>query len=248
MESARVDTRELGSETSADPRSGNASGERILAAAMHRFAQVGYEAVRVEDVAADVGLAKGSVFFHFGSKRGLFLAAYRRAARSLPGYLDAPDDVVAGGVFAVSRHWLAMTEHLIRDAWVPYRLAILGTYSTNSELRGAVDRFLAEEDSFGTVALVERGRARGELRADVDLDMTVALVDWLMDRFQDALVTEELSRGLFPRHGAFAARHQRQIDQFMCLLEDAIGASSGRSRARGQLRAPAARARGAPER
>ena len=64
---------------------------------MRHFAEHGYRGARVEDIAAEVGVAKGTVFLDFGSKEGLFLAAYQRAVRTLPAWLDAPDDVVAEG-------------------------------------------------------------------------------------------------------------------------------------------------------
>ncbi len=201
-----------------------ASAARILACAMRRFAESGYESVRVDDVAAEVGMAKGSVFFHFGSKRGLFLAAYRGAARSLPRYLDAPADVRAAGFFAVVRHWLVRTEHLVRDDWIPYRMTLLGTYCTDPELRRQINRFLAVEDPFGTAELVALGADRGEVRRDVDLAMVTSLLDWLMDRFQDALVTDELAPGLLARPGDFSERNRGRIDQFIRLLEGAIGA------------------------
>ena len=68
--------------------------DRIVLAAMQHFAQHGFRGTRVEDIAHDVGVAKGTVFLDFGSKEGLFLAAYQTAVRSLPAWLDAPEDVV----------------------------------------------------------------------------------------------------------------------------------------------------------
>ena len=50
--------------------------DRILEAAMRRFADRGYRGPRVEDVANEVGVAKGTVFLDFGSKEGLFLEAF----------------------------------------------------------------------------------------------------------------------------------------------------------------------------
>lgn len=200
------------------------SAERIVATAMRHFAEAGYEAVRVEAVAAEAGMAKGSVFFHFGSKRGLFLAAYRSAAGSLPRYLDAPMPVQGAGFFEVVRYWLARTEHLVREDWIPYRMTLLGTYCTDPDLRRDINRFLAAEDPFGTIALIQFGTERGEVRSDVDRSMVASLLDWLMDKFQDALVTDELAPGLLARHGDFALRNQARIDQFVGLLGDAIGA------------------------
>lgn len=79
----------------------------ILDAAMRHFADHGYEAARVGDMANQLGIAKGSVFQHFGSKDGLFFEAYKTALRSLPPYLDVPAAVKDAGFFAVVRYRLA---------------------------------------------------------------------------------------------------------------------------------------------
>ena len=55
--------------------------DQIVAVAMRHFADQGYRGARIEDVASEVGVAKGTVFLHFGSKEGLFLAAYDPAPR-----------------------------------------------------------------------------------------------------------------------------------------------------------------------
>ena len=53
---------------------------------MRHFAEDGYQGAKVEDVASELGIAKGSIFQHFGSKAGLFFEAYkRRSRRSRPG-------------------------------------------------------------------------------------------------------------------------------------------------------------------
>ena len=75
---------------------------RIIDAAMRHFAESGYHAARVGDMAATLGIAKGSIFQHFGSKDGLFLEVYKRAVCSFPKYLDVPADVRAAGFFARS--------------------------------------------------------------------------------------------------------------------------------------------------
>ena len=52
--------------------------ERIVDVAMQHFAEHGFRGARVEDIAHEVGVAKGTVFLDFGSKEALFLAAYQR--------------------------------------------------------------------------------------------------------------------------------------------------------------------------
>src|SRR2546428_13901332 len=74
--------------------------DRIVDVAMRHFAEHGYRASRVEDIATEVGVAKGTVFLDFGSKEELFLAAYQRAVSMLPAWLDAPPEIVLAGVWS----------------------------------------------------------------------------------------------------------------------------------------------------
>src|SRR5580693_6728944 len=182
------------------PRS-EAKRARIVEAATQHFAEHGYHDARVGDIATALGIAKGSIFQHFGSKDGLFFEVYKRAVRSFPKYLDAPAEVRSAGFFDVLYYWLVRTEHLLREDWIPYRIALLGNYGTDLNLRREINRFLITEDPYGTVAFVRLGLERGDLRDDMDIEMIVSIIDWTMERFQDALLTAELDPGLFRRHG-----------------------------------------------
>lgn len=200
--------------------------DRILDAAMRQFAEKGYEGMRVEDLALELGIAKGSVFQHFGSKDKLFLAVYIRAVRSLPSYLDAPDSVREQGFWAVLDYWLRRTGHLLGEDWIPYRISLLGNYGTDLGTRREISSFLVREDPYGTARFVEMGRARGEIRGDLDADMVVSIVDWTMDRFQDALLSEDLDPGLFRRSGPRPERVDARIEQFLRILRSALGPGS----------------------
>jgi TetR/AcrR family transcriptional regulator len=200
-----------------------AKRELIVDAAMRHFAEHGYQGARVEDIAAELQIAKGSVFQHFGSKAGLFFAAYRKAVASLPAWLDAPREIVERGFWAVLTHWLERTEHLVQEDWVPYRVTLIGNYGTDLALKREINRFLLSEDPYGTLDFVEFGVRRGEVRADLDLEMAASMVDWLTDRFQDALVTAELDPGLFHRHPNEPQRRAMRMAQFVDLLRRAIG-------------------------
>jgi AcrR family transcriptional regulator len=198
-----------------------AKREAMVAAAIRAFAEHGYEGTRVEAIADELGIAKGSVFAHFGSKSGLFLAAYRTAVRQLPRWRDAPDEVSAGGFFATVRYWLGRTGHLVRDDWTVYRVTLIGNHGTDLGIKREVVRFLADEDPYGTASFVAWGIDRGEVRDDLSADLVTGVLDWLAERFQDAQVTDELDPGLFRR--ASAADQARRVDEFVELLRSAIG-------------------------
>jgi TetR/AcrR family transcriptional regulator len=205
------------------PRSA-AKREAIAEAAMRHFAEHGYQGARVEDLARELGIAKGSIFQHYGSKAGLFLATYKRAVSSLPAWLDAPSEVVEAGFWPVLEYWLDRTEHLIHEDWVPYRVSLIGNYGTDLTLKRDINRFLLSEDPYGTLDFVEFGVGRNEVRGDVDAEMIASMLDWLAERFQDALVTEELDPGLFHRRSDEPQRRrQLRITQFTELLRSAIG-------------------------
>jgi AcrR family transcriptional regulator len=198
--------------------------DAIVDVAMQHFAEHGYQGARVEDMAMELGIAKGSVFQHFGSKSGLFFEAYKKAVMSLPAWLDAPHEICDEGFFRTLEYWLQRTEHLIHEDWVPNRVVLIGNYGTDLKLKREINRFLVSEDPYGTLDFVEFGQRREEVRDDVDLDMIVSMVDWLAESFQDALVTEELDPGLFHRRGQ-PQRQQTRIEQFATLLRSAIGVS-----------------------
>jgi AcrR family transcriptional regulator len=213
----------MSSPVSPRPRS-EAKRARIVETAVRHFAERGYDAARVEDMAGELGIAKGSIFQHFGSKDALFLSAYKRAVSMLPRYQDAPEDVRVQGFFSTLRYWLERTEHLVREDWIPYRLTLIGNYGTDLALHRDINRFLATEDPYGLAAFVREGVERAELRRDVDPEMLASVLDWTMERFQDALLSEEMVPAFFTRHDAAPERRQRRIDEFLHVIRAAIGA------------------------
>lgn len=207
------------------PRS-EAKRSRIVEMATKHFAEQGYHAVRVGDIAQALGIAKGSIFQHFGSKDGLFFEVYKRAVRSFPRYLQAPPEVRQNGFFEVLRYWLSRTEHLVREDWIPYRISLLGNYGSDLALKREINRFLTTEDPYGTVEFVRFGLERAELRHDLDVEMMVSMIDWMVERFQDALLTAELDPGLFRKQGELPEKKEARIQQFLAMLQRAIGEPS----------------------
>ncbi|MCU1277987.1 MAG: Transcriptional regulator, TetR family protein [bacterium] len=70
-------------------RSAEAARHAILDAAERRLAEAGPAALRLQDVAADVGVSHPAVLHHFGSRQGLVRAVVDRAVRRLEAALIA---------------------------------------------------------------------------------------------------------------------------------------------------------------
>ena len=119
-----------------------AKRDRIVETAMRHFAEHGYQGARVDDIASELSIAKGSIFQHFGSKSGLFFEVFKTATRSLPAWLDAPKEVLDRGFFACVQYWLEHTGHLVKEDWVPNRVALIGAYGTDLKLKHEINRWL----------------------------------------------------------------------------------------------------------
>jgi hypothetical protein len=57
----------------------------------------------------------------------------------------------------------------------------------------------------------------------MDVEMIVSILDWTMERFQDALLTAEYDSGLSRRQGEMPEKKGARIQQFLDLLQRAIG-------------------------
>lgn len=74
--------------------------EKVLDAAVRVFARKGFAASRIEDVAAEAGIGKGSVYLEFGSREELLTAAFEAYAEKSAAILR---QAVLGGAPALDR-------------------------------------------------------------------------------------------------------------------------------------------------
>lgn len=62
--------------------------DRIVDAALDLFAEKGFGAVSVQSISGQAGVAHGTVFWHFGSKKDLYIATAKYAGRLLRETLE----------------------------------------------------------------------------------------------------------------------------------------------------------------
>ena len=72
------------------------SREKLLRAAEHLFGGAGYEAVSIRELAAEAGVNTALIAYYFGSKEGLFTAAYQALAEPINRERIAALDRLAG--------------------------------------------------------------------------------------------------------------------------------------------------------
>jgi TetR/AcrR family transcriptional regulator, repressor for neighboring sulfatase len=103
----------------------------ILEAAERRFREGGYDSVRVQLVARDVGMTDAAVHHHFGSRKGLLTALLRRAGRGVREEVEA-----AVGSWSEGSRDLASLARLFADCYDRRGYARLAMWLTLSGVRG----------------------------------------------------------------------------------------------------------------
>lgn len=81
----------------------------ILDAAKRLFAERGFHATRMSDVAAAAGVSHGTVFWHFGAKEELFHALMDEEEKTLRAYIDRAVGSVGDGAGDVFRRSVQAT-------------------------------------------------------------------------------------------------------------------------------------------
>lgn len=84
-----------------DAEVSSVSAEAVVEVALHRFAQLGFEDARLETIAQESGMSKRMIHYHFGDKKGLYLAALKLAIAQLrpePQEMELESTVPVEGV------------------------------------------------------------------------------------------------------------------------------------------------------
>src|SRR5574338_885355 len=73
--------------------SGLETRAQIVAAAERHFAERGFEATRLDDIAADVGIRPAAIFYHFGDKQELHAAVLDEILKGAIGTLPSDGSI-----------------------------------------------------------------------------------------------------------------------------------------------------------
>jgi AcrR family transcriptional regulator len=194
----------------------------ILSAALASFAEHGFAATRLDDVAARAGVTKGTLYLYFDGKEELFKAVVRQ---ELVPNLERAEAMVAGS----AAQSLDLLEQLVRTV-----ARIIG-----SPLGAIPKLVLTEAGNFPDLArfyrdavvdrgkalfrkVIERGIAAGELRP-VDVDNTVTCI-------LAPLLLAALWRHSFERHSGPAIDVDALCRASLDLLRQGLAAGEKGSR------------------
>lgn len=193
---------------SARAAAAEATRARLLDAAIDRFAADGV-GVSFDVIAADVGVTKGALYHHFGSKEGLVKAVYREVIRR------HADRVVAACSEGDGRTRLLalidVSARLYLSGTPFYRLlSHMHTLAATSrpELADIARKMQANQRRFMT-ELVRMGQQDGSIRPDLDAEAV-------------GLTVNATLMGLIAQQLDPPTEQRRWVAKFRALMEDLL--------------------------
>jgi AcrR family transcriptional regulator len=146
-----------------------ATHERILNAAMAEFAERGYQATSVDDIARRAGSSKGGVYFHFPNKQAMFEAlivdlmymlegAVRDAIGQAHGALGRVDAALSVVIHIFSEH-RSLTHLLLVEAPCLGQPFDHEVRAARRVFAGIIESYLQEAVQEGSIAPLDTGVA-----------------------------------------------------------------------------------------
>jgi AcrR family transcriptional regulator len=142
--------------------------ELILKEAQMVLAEKGYHEMSMDEVAARVGIAKGTIYLHFPSKEDLVIALVKQ---SLANYIEMVEQCAAMPLSSRERLELILQQAFGEDRQKQNQLFM--TIFTGGNIRKeTVEKEVSMLDFVSRLGkiirgIVEEGKAKGEIRTDI---------------------------------------------------------------------------------
>lgn len=148
----------------------------ILESAEQLFAEQGFNAVSISEIALAARASKANVFHHFGSKQNLYMAVLKLATDRAGG--EVGRQVVAGQGGVVERLSLFMANYLqVLISYPRTSRLVMRELMEKGERDGAIlARELFTKNFVRIVGLIREGQCSGVLRKDLDAELLTVLM------------------------------------------------------------------------
>ena len=199
--------------------------ERVLDAAIEEFSRWGYDKASINRMVGRLGIAKGSIFQYFGSKKNLYFHIFEYAVALVRRSLKGVKTETAGEDFFVRlakslRAGIYFIQHHPRIYQIYLKMLFQEDFPFRADLLRTIRLFSMDY----LRPIVKEGINRGELRQDLDPEVAAFLLDAVLDRFLQAYCIAYMDSGL----GIFQANEkviQAKIDDCVSIVR--LGMASG---------------------
>ena len=186
--------------------------ERVLDAAIDEFSRWGYEKASINRMVGRLGIAKGSIFQYFGSKKNLYFHIFEYAVGLVRRSLKGVKTETEGEDFFIrlSKSLRAGVYFIQRYPRI-YQIYLKMLFQEDFPFRADLLRTIRIFSMDYLRPIVEEGMKRGELRHSLDPEVAAFFLDAMLDRFLQAYCIAYMDSGL----GLFQANEeviQRRIE------------------------------------
>ena len=196
---------------------------RITAAAVHEFAEYGFEQASVNRIVKETGIAKGSLYQYFSGKEALYLHVFTDFIDLVKQTVKQNESTNNGGVFSRIRFVINAGRQFIKTHPEYFRLytRLLSEEESpyRAELLAKVRFFPIEYFE----PLIRKGQDEGAIRTDVSVELIVFMIDAVLDRFLLAISSGQTSESICPGD---PGKSGKVIDQIIRLLEGGMAVPS----------------------
>jgi AcrR family transcriptional regulator len=190
----------------------------LLETGLRLFARHAFDELSIDEIAARAGVAKGLLYYYFGSKRGYYVAVVEAAAAELRKRIATdPAEPPARRLAAATDAYL----RYVREHADGYRALITGGVGTDGEVRAIVERERAHQLTTVADALTLGERPPPALRTALEGWMSFVegvSLDWLAHDDLDA----DAMRALIVQALAGAIAAARAIDPSITVDPSAV--------------------------
>jgi len=186
-------------------RSGLRTRAEIVAAAERHFAERGFEATRLDDIADDVGIRRAAIFYHFGDKQELYTEMLRAVFGAWTGALPT-EGTPAERLEAALTGWI----DFVAERPTVARLILREAANTQP---GVVSSFAREASAPTTWfrAVIDEGVESGELKPVIEPHRFISLMGAITVFHFAAMPWMTLGRSFDPWSASELAKHKREI-------------------------------------
>lgn len=203
-----------------------AKQENVLRVALEEFSEHGYQRTSINTIVKRLGIAKGSIFQYFRDKEGLFLFVFNISLEKVKVYLkNVRDETSSLDFFHRLRETLNAGVRFINKHPLVYRLYLRVLFESQIPFRREMLSSLRKYSHDYLKGLIDAARLNGELRPDIDPDITAFVLDAVMDRFLQAQCVEHLDAG----QGLFGVREpdtEVWVEAIIDMVRKGIAAST----------------------
>jgi AcrR family transcriptional regulator len=157
--------------------------ERVMRAAIEQFQVHGFENAKIEVIAQNAGVAKGSIYQYFDDKKELFLYSVTWAIEQFMGMIDRQTPLKEMDIYEYflagsrERFELIKKEPLLISFAIDFSSGKYGSLAEdiNSELKRVGEEY--------ELRLIENGKKRGTIRHDMDDQILLLFFQGAAEKF-----------------------------------------------------------------